>query len=238
MKASLSKVNKLLNFSNKRIQTLQTHFFGGGVPSQNSGIRVCIFGANSGIAPVIGAKLLDCGTFTNMVHRHILDVEIPWHEKRLNKKSNPYRGNPLTAANYNYTNDSLYNLRSHGDVGLRYFTYAPDVTNEWEVENAIKDCDVIINCIGNNPVLRHMEDFEEANIIIPRVIAKVCARLKNNPVKRLIHFSANGVDPDSYNKGLRTKWIGEQEVREIFPEATIIRPTEILHSKMTNSFMG
>jgi dTDP-4-dehydrorhamnose reductase len=83
-----------------------------------------------------------------------------------------------------------------------------------------------------------MEDFEEANIIIPRKIAKICARLKNDPVKRLIHFSANGVDPDSHSKMLKTKWLGEMEVKEHFPEATIIRPTEILHSKPIRNFIG
>ena len=33
------------------------------------------------------------------------------------------------------------------------------------------------------------------------------------------------MDPDSPSQTLKTKWYGEQEVREAFPNATIIRPS-------------
>jgi len=66
-------------------------------------------------------------------------------------------------------------------------------------------------------------EFEEANIHVPMAIAKAA---KENPnVKRFIHISAAGADPNSQSMRLRTKWIGEQEVREIYPDATILRPT-------------
>ena len=49
---------------------------------------------------------------------------------------------------------------------------------------------------------------------------------KENPnVKRFIHISAAGADPNSQSMRLRTKWIGEQEVKEIYPDVTILRPT-------------
>lgn len=54
-------------------------------------------------------------------------------------------------------------------------------------------------------------------------IAKTAA--ENPNVKRLIHISAAGADPNSQSMRLRTKWIGEQEVKEIFPDVTILRPT-------------
>jgi uncharacterized protein YbjT (DUF2867 family) len=59
-------------------------------------------------------------------------------------------------------------------------------------------------------------------------IAKVCA--ENPNVKRMIHISAAGADPNSQSMRLRTKWIGEQEVKEIFPNVTILRPTLILNT--------
>ena len=225
-------------FQKKNLETLGTHYYQGGSMGNQTGIKVCIFGANSGIGPDIASKLSITGTYVNCVHRNAIDTEIPWGEIKLFKNSNPYYHNTNFAANFSVINDKLYKLRAWSDVGQRFFTYCPDLTNDWEIENAIKDCDIIINCIGNNPVIRNMEDFEEANVIIPRKIAKICARLKNDPVKRLIHFSANGVDPDSHSKTLKTKWLGEMEVREHFPEATIIRPTEILHSKPIRNFMG
>ena len=54
-------------------------------------------------------------------------------------------------------------------------------------------------------------------------IARSCA--KNPNVKRFIHVSAAGADPNSPSMRLRTKWIGEQEVKAIYPDVTIIRPT-------------
>lgn len=66
-------------------------------------------------------------------------------------------------------------------------------------------------------------EFEDANIRVPMAIAKSAAANPN--VKRLIHISAAGADPNSQSMRLRTKWIGEQEVKEIFPDVTILRPT-------------
>lgn len=69
-------------------------------------------------------------------------------------------------------------------MGNRYFNFAADLTNEFDIENSIKDCDVVINLIGNKKVIRDDEDYEEANIWIPREIAKMCAKKKFNNVKR------------------------------------------------------
>jgi len=66
-------------------------------------------------------------------------------------------------------------------------------------------------------------------------IAKVA---KANPnVKRLIHIGAAGADPNSQSMKLRTKWIGEQEVKEIFPDVTILRPTYMFNTLEPNMTM-
>lgn len=91
---------------------------------------------------------------------------------------------------------------------------------------------MVINCIGSRTFHSTEKEFEDANIRIPVAIAKVA---KANPnVKRFIHISAAGADPNSQSMRLRTKWIGEQEVKEVFPEATILRPTLILQSEEPN----
>ena len=59
-------------------------------------------------------------------------------------------------------------------------------------------------------------------------IAKVAAANPN--VKRMIHISAAGADPNSQSMRLRTKWIGEQEVKLAFPDVTILRPTLMLNT--------
>jgi uncharacterized protein YbjT (DUF2867 family) len=54
----------------------------------------------------------------------------------------------------------------------------------------------------------------------------IAKAVKNSPqVKRFIYVSAAGADPNSQSQRLRTKWIGEQEVKAICPDVTILRPT-------------
>ena len=67
---------------------------------------------------------------------------------------------------------------------MRYYQQVNDLTNPYDIELAIKDCDVVINMVGNKKVVRNDEDYEEPNIIIPREIAKICAQKKYDKVKR------------------------------------------------------
>jgi len=87
----------------------------------------------------------------------------------------------------------------------------------------IRDQNTVVSCVGSKVWFQNEKDFEDANIRIPMAIARSCA--KNPNVKRFIHVSAAGADPNSHSQRLRTKWMGEQEVKEIFPDVTIIRPT-------------
>lgn len=228
----------LLNLSKKHFKTNQVHYYNGSRKIGNSGIRVTIFGGTASIATDLATKFLMTGTPVNSVIRQSMEAEASWGEIKLLEQSNPFRQGVNFRLGYDNVNFNTYNMKIYGEVGSRNFTYLPDYTNDAELENAIKDTDIIINCVGPSPVIRNMEDFEEANVVIPRKIAKLCAKLKNDPVKRLIHFSANGADPDSISKNLKTKWLGEQEVLNNFPEATIIRPTEIMSSKTKNNFIG
>ena len=78
------------------------------------------------------------------------------------------------------------------------------------------------------------KDFEDSNIRVPMAIAKAAKQSKN--VKRFIYISAAGADPNSHSRRLRTKWLGEQEVKDIFPDVTILRPTymfNLLHLNPT-----
>lgn len=77
-------------------------------------------------------------------------------------------------------------MRIWSELGMRYFQLVHDLTNPYDVEVAIKDCDIVINLIGQKPVNRKDEYYEEPNIIIAREIAKICAKKKDNNVKRYI----------------------------------------------------
>ncbi len=75
-------------------------------------------------------------------------------------------------------------MRCWTDIGTRYFQLTNDLTNEFDIETAIKDCDVVVNLIGNKPVVRHDENYEEPNIWIPREIARFLGKNKNHKVQR------------------------------------------------------
>ena len=54
------------------------------------------------------------------------------------------------------------------------------------------------------------------------VLARQCAR---QGVSRLVHISGLGADPGARSKYIRVRGLGELAVREVFPNATIIRPS-------------
>jgi NADH dehydrogenase (ubiquinone) 1 alpha subcomplex subunit 9 len=102
-----------------------------------------------------------------------------------------------------------------------------DFTSEKEIAYSFKESNVAICCIGSKVYNYTEQHFEDANIRVPIAIAKA---VKNNPkIKRFIYISAAGADPNSQSKRLRTKWIGEQEVKDIYPDVTILRPTYMMN---------
>ena len=102
-----------------------------------------------------------------------------------------------------------------------------DFTSESEIAYTLKNSNVVINCIGNRVHCKKEKDFEESNIRVPMAIAN--AVKKNPKVKRLIMIGAAGADPNSHSRRLRTKWIGEQEVKQIYPDVTFLRPTYVFN---------
>ncbi|XP_023387349.1 NADH dehydrogenase [ubiquinone] 1 alpha subcomplex subunit 9, mitochondrial [Pteropus vampyrus] len=67
-------------------------------------------------------------------------------------------------------------------------------------------------------------DFEDVFVKIPQAIAQVS---KEAGVEKLIHVSHLNADIKSSSRYLRNKAVGEKEVRNAFPEATIIKPSDI-----------
>ena len=93
------------------------------------------------------------------------------------------------------------------------------------IDRLIDTSNVVISLIGSKQYLRDSDLIYEANVTVPKLIAEAVERSQD--VQRFIHFSAVGVDPNSTSTRLRTKWIGEQEVRAACPEVTVMRPTLI-----------
>lgn len=94
----------------------------------------------------------------------------------------------------------------------------------------MKHSNVVINLLGKENETGNF-DFDSIHVEGARNIARVARELG---VKRLIHVSALNSSPNPephYIKGgsnfYKSKYYGEQVVREEFPEATIFRPADI-----------
>uniref|UniRef100_A0A914E7Z9 NADH dehydrogenase [ubiquinone] 1 alpha subcomplex subunit 9, mitochondrial n=1 Tax=Acrobeloides nanus TaxID=290746 RepID=A0A914E7Z9_9BILA len=129
----------------------------------------------------------------------------------------PYRSDP-------------YWVREHKVIGeLGQILFFPfQLKDEDSIRKAIKYSNVVVNLIGSRFETKNFS-FEEVHVNGARRLARLS---KEMGVERFIHVSALNADknpePKMLRKGsqiLRTKALGEEAVREEFPEATIIRPS-------------
>jgi len=92
--------------------------------------------------------------------------------------------------------------------------------NKETIKRAMQHSNLVINLVGKHWETRNFS-FYDTNVVIPATIA---AAAKECGVERFIHISSAGASPDSPSGFSRSKALGEQAVRDIFPEATIFRP--------------
>ena len=128
-------------------------------------------------------------------------------------------------------------LKVMADLGYKTALRLTDFTCEREVGLSMRDSNVVICTIGSRHFYDSEEEFRIANVEIPKTIAKCVA---DNPnVKRFIYVSAAGADPNSPSHRLRTKWAGENAVKKIYPDVTVIRPTVMQqHIEPNDTFTG
>jgi NADH dehydrogenase (ubiquinone) 1 alpha subcomplex subunit 9 len=123
------------------------------------------------------------------------------------------------------------------DLGhTRFVYYSPrDLDSMREV---IADADVVVNLISkqyesHQPIqidkfpyigMQKNFSFKDVNVTIPSQIAQICTEMQ---VDNLIHVSSAAVSPDHPSEWAQTKYEGEQAVKENYPWATIIRPTQM-----------
>jgi len=120
----------------------------------------------------------------------------------------PFRTEPKTV-------DHLKILGEVGQVAPIRF----DIRDKDTLVKAVEHSDVVINMLGRAYETRHF-NYQQIHVDAARLVAQTA---RENNVKRFIHFSAVGADLNSPSPFLRTKAEGEREVKEIYPEATIIR---------------
>jgi len=97
---------------------------------------------------------------------------------------------------------------------LRY-----DLRDKETVLKATEHSEVVINMVGRAWETRNFK-YHDVHVNGARTIAEAA---KQNGAQRFIHFSAVGADINSKSDFLRTKAEGELAVREVFPDAIILR---------------
>ena len=113
-------------------------------------------------------------------------------------------------------------LKPAGNLG-QIAMFPASITDTASVAAAVHGADAVINLVG---VLyqRGKRSFQAIHVDGAANIAKACAE---TGVKRLLHMSALGADPDSASAYARSKDAGEMAVRAAYPTATIFRPSVV-----------
>ena len=88
---------------------------------------------------------------------------------------------------------------------------------------AVNNADSVINLVG----ILYETKGQTFATIHEEGARRVATAAKKARVERLIHMSALGASRTSPSEYARSKAAGEQAVREIFPEATIVRPSVV-----------
>lgn len=113
-----------------------------------------------------------------------------------------------------------YAMRLHGDVGQIDVVQA-NVRNEASLRRALQGATAAVNLVG---VLYEAgrQGFQAVHVMGAKNVA-TAARAEG--VQRLVQISALGADANSPSKYARTKAEAEAAVREVYPDAVIVRPS-------------
>jgi NADH dehydrogenase len=101
-----------------------------------------------------------------------------------------------------------------------------DVRNETLVATAIASSDGVVNAVSAY-VEKGGVTYRSVHVQGAANVAKACDQLG---VARLVHISGIGADAASRSRYIRSRGQGEEIVRQIFPAATILRPSVMFAS--------
>jgi len=207
-----TEIDKLVEIHSKKFPNMETYSLKRGTGNRASfnGVVVTVFGSTGGFGESLIPALARIGC------QIIL----------------PYRRSIQTVLDH----------KPAGDLGQIHFVpfYLKD---EDSIYKSIKYSNVVINLMGKFNETVNFK-FKDVHVDGARLIAKIA---KKNKVSRLIHMSALNADPAPVghiirdgSEFLRTKYYGEQAVREEFPEAIIFRPARMfgLQDKFFNFYMN
>ncbi|NXV49715.1 NDUA9 dehydrogenase, partial [Uria aalge] len=117
--------------------------------------------------------------------------------------------------------DLMY-LRPMGDLGQLLFLEW-DSKDKDSIRRAVEHSNVVINLVGKEWETKNFS-FEDEFVNIPKSIAQIT---REAGVETLVHISHLNASMKSPSKYLRSKAVGEKAVREEFPNAIILKPSEM-----------
>ncbi|OQD74498.1 hypothetical protein PENDEC_c010G04626 [Penicillium decumbens] len=110
-------------------------------------------------------------------------------------------------------------LKVTGDLGrITFIEY--DLRNTQSIEESVRHSDVVYNLVGRQYPTKNFS-YTDVHVDGAERIAEAVAKYD---VDRFIHVSSHNASRDSSSEFFSTKAWGEEVVRSIFPETTIVRP--------------
>ncbi|KAI4245743.1 MAG: hypothetical protein L6R40_002271 [Gallowayella cf. fulva] len=113
-------------------------------------------------------------------------------------------------------------LKVTGDLG-RVIFMEYDLRNTPSLEESVRHSDIVYNLVGRDYPTKNF-DFEDVHVEGAERIAEAVAKYD---IDRFVHMSSYNADKNSPSAFFRTKGRGEEVVRSIFPETTIVRPAPV-----------
>ncbi len=110
-------------------------------------------------------------------------------------------------------------LKVSGDLGVVNFLEF-DIRNLESIDEACRHSDIVFNLMGTEVDSKNFT-YNDVNIEGARRVAQAA---KDNGVPRLVHVSSYNADINSTSEFYSSKGYGELVVKDIFPDATIVRP--------------
>ncbi|EMR11825.1 hypothetical protein PNEG_00249 [Pneumocystis murina B123] len=116
--------------------------------------------------------------------------------------------------------DSKRHLKVLGDLG-QIVMMEFDLRDEISIKESVRHSNIVYNLIGRDYETKNFS-YEDVHIHGAAKIAKACVEYN---IDRLIHISTLNANIKSPSNFYKTKALGEETVRNIFPEVTIVRPS-------------
>ncbi|KAI9302231.1 hypothetical protein BJ944DRAFT_242564 [Cunninghamella echinulata] len=116
--------------------------------------------------------------------------------------------------------DEARPLKVTGDLG-QIIPLEFDLRNKDQIRECVRHSDIVINLIGRDYETKNFT-FDDVHVEGTRSIAEIAA---DSGVARFVQVSALNAAEDSTSRFLQTKAQGEKALKEIYPDATIVRPS-------------